>query len=155
MFIMKAKAHDLENILLLQKRAYESEAKLYDDYNIPPMTQTIDELVKEAANSIILKAEINEKIVGSIRAEEDEGIAYIKRLVVDPDYQGKGIGTTLLLEIEKYVPSVSILELFTGIKSYKNIKLYEKHGYLEHRRQRATDRITFVYFRKDRSLINA
>lgn len=155
MFIMKAKAHDLENILILQKRAYVSEAKLYNDYSIPPMTQTIDELVSEVTNEIVLKAEINEKLIGSIRAEIDEGIAYIRRLIVDPEYQGKGIGTTLLLEIEKYLPPSSILELFTGVKSYKNIRLYEKNGYLEHRRERASENVTFVYFRKDRSLINA
>lgn len=155
MFIMKAKTHDLESILLLQKKAYKSEATLYNDFNIPPMTQTIDELVNEVSNEIVLKAEINEQIIGSIRAEEEDGIVYIRRLIVEPEYQGKGIGTTLLLEIEKYFPTATLFELFTGVKSYRNIKLYEKNGYLEHRREQATENVTFVYFRKDRSLINS
>lgn len=43
-------------ILALQKRVYESEARLYDDWNLPPLTQTIDSLRAEFATSLVLKA---------------------------------------------------------------------------------------------------
>lgn len=155
MFIMKAKPHDFEDILLVQKRAYQSEAKIYDDFSIPPLQQTVEDLLKESEKTLFLKAEINEKIIGSVRAYEEDQIVYVEKLIVDPEYQGKGIGTTLLLEIEKYFRDALLYELFTGVKSYSNIKLYEKNGYMEHRRERFSDNITFVYFRKDLSLINA
>lgn len=155
MFIMKAKPNDFEEILILQRKAYRSEAELYDDFTIPPMTETVKEFLKISDQTLMLKAEISGKIVGSIRGREEDGIVNVGRLIVDPDYQGKGIGTTLLLEIEKYFRNATLFELFTGIKSYSNIRLYEKNGYMEHRREQASEKVTFVYFRKDRSLINS
>lgn len=155
MFISKAKAHDLQDILAIQHLAYKSEGKIYNDYSIPPLTQTLDELIEEVEKEIVLKAEINEQIVGSVRAYEEDQIGYICRLIVHPDFQGKGIGTTLLLEIEKHFPEVLLFELFTGVKSFSNIRLYEKNGYLEHRREQASEKLSFIYFRKDKSLINS
>ena len=40
--ITKALYSDLEEILALQKLAYQSEAELYDDYTIPPLTQSLE-----------------------------------------------------------------------------------------------------------------
>jgi hypothetical protein len=45
--IEKATVSDAEEILALQKLAYKSEAELYSDYSIPPMTQTLDEILAE------------------------------------------------------------------------------------------------------------
>ena len=39
-----ANPNDAEAILDLQKRAYASEAEIYNDYNIPPLTQTLMKL---------------------------------------------------------------------------------------------------------------
>ncbi len=44
MFIKIANISDLEEILKLQKLAYKSEAEIYNDYSIPPLLQTIDEI---------------------------------------------------------------------------------------------------------------
>lgn len=65
---------DLEDILSLQKLAYKSEAAIYNDYKIPPLMQTIEELRDEAKRSIILKVVEDRKIVGSVRAYEKDGI---------------------------------------------------------------------------------
>lgn len=47
--IQKAQKEDLEEILKLQYLAYQSEAKLFGDMNIPPLKQTIEELGEEFA----------------------------------------------------------------------------------------------------------
>ena len=39
-------------ILALQKLAYESEARLYDDWKLPPLTQTLDSLQAEFASTL-------------------------------------------------------------------------------------------------------
>lgn len=39
---------DFGNILELQKKAYKSEALIYDDFNLPPLTQTPDEIIEES-----------------------------------------------------------------------------------------------------------
>jgi quercetin dioxygenase-like cupin family protein len=59
--IQKATATDSENILEVQKLAYQSEAERYNDYNIPPLKQTIDELKRQFKTHIFLKAISDEK----------------------------------------------------------------------------------------------
>ncbi len=44
MKIEEAGEEDAADILDLQRLAYQSEARLYDDYLIPPLTQTLDEM---------------------------------------------------------------------------------------------------------------
>ncbi len=98
--IEKAKENDLEEILELQYLAYQSEAELFNNKDIPPLKQTITDVLDEFRKGIILKA-VNEKekIIGSVRAYCENGIVYIGKLMVNPDFQKRGIGTTLLAEI--------------------------------------------------------
>ena len=44
--------------LNLQKIAYQKEAILYDDWDIPPLTQTFPEIQAEFGNKVFLKATI-------------------------------------------------------------------------------------------------
>lgn len=44
MEIVQASVTDAEEILKLQKLAYQIEAERYNDYNIPPLKQTIEEI---------------------------------------------------------------------------------------------------------------
>ena len=44
MNIEEAKVSDAEYILNLQKIAYQSEAKRYNDYSLLPLMQTLDEI---------------------------------------------------------------------------------------------------------------
>ncbi len=126
--ITQAEPKDAEEILLVQKSAYRSEAEIYNDYDIAPLKQTADELKEQFKNYIILKAVLNGKIIGTIRAYEDSGSCYIERLAVLPDMQNHGIGSALLKEIEnRFNPKR--YELFTGSKSDKNIYFYKKAGY--------------------------
>ena len=53
--ISKARLEDLQEILNLQRLAYQSEAALLDKYDIPPLKQTLDEVIGEYHKGIILK----------------------------------------------------------------------------------------------------
>ena len=53
--IKKAQKEDLEKILELQYLAYQSEAKLFGNMDIPPLKQTIEEVYDEFHKGIILK----------------------------------------------------------------------------------------------------
>ncbi len=138
---------DLEEILQLQKLAYLSEAEIYNDFNIPPLLQTIDELEQEAKNCIILKVVSDRKIVGSVRACEKAGTCYIGKLIVHPRYQNKGIGKTMLSAIEKCFGHVRF-EIYTGSKSEKNLGLYQKAGYRIFKTERVNDELGFVFLEK-------
>src|SRR5919199_1449504 len=123
--IKKASINDVEEILHLQKQAYLSEAELYNDYNIKPLTQTLDDIKRDFSKQIFLKAVINDNttiIVGSVRAYQQNDTVFIGRLAVDPKYQNKGIGAKLMISIERLFESATRFELFTGHKSIKNIQ---------------------------------
>ena len=129
MQILHATIAAAAEILQLQKLAYQSEAKRYNNYNIPPLKQTIDEIKQQFKNHIILKATDNNKIIGTVSAYEKDGTCFIGRLAVSPQNQNQGIGTALMNEIEKCF-NVRRFELFVGAKSENNIRLYRKLGYV-------------------------
>lgn len=120
---------DLDSILKLQKTAFLSEAELYNNYDIEPLTQTIESIRSDYQNYIFLKAEYENKIIGSVKARENDGQCWIGKLMVDPKFQNMGIGRKLLQEIELKFPNAKQYFLFTGSNSTKNINLYESLGY--------------------------
>ena len=148
MKINKAEISDAEMILGIQQLAYMSEAKQYDDFKIPPLTQTVESIRSEFSSHIFLKAIVDSMIVGSIRGVEKNGICYLGRLIVLPRFQGKGIGGALLREIETYYVGTKRFELFTGSSSVNNIHFYKKHGYSEFKLEPLNDNITLVYMEK-------
>ncbi len=148
MHIDSASVSDAANILELQRLAYQSEAALYHDWSIPPLTQTLEELRTEMSRMAFLKAIENEVVVGSVRAAEHDGTCSIGRLIVHPQYQRRGIGTHLMVAIEAMFPNAAIFELFTGSKSLGNIRLYERLGYTASRTARLSDTVSLVFMSK-------
>lgn len=151
MIIEKATLDDAEDILSLQKLAYRSEAEIYDDFTIPPLTQTLEEIRRDFDNQIFLKAVINGNIIGSVRAFIKDGTCFIGRLIVHPDFQNHGIGTQLMNRIEECFKEVQRFEIFTGHKSNRNLRLYEKLGYKRFKTVQANDKLTIVYLDKQNS----
>ena len=141
---------DAPAILALQKLAYESEARLYDDWQLPPLTQTLDSLQAEFASAVVLKALDGDRLVGSVRAREMDGACQVGRLIVSPQLQGRGIGTRLLRSVEAAFPSAERFELFTGSRSESNIRLYERLGYRRLREQVLSPAVTLVFMEKRR-----
>ena len=145
--IYKAGLEDLQEILQLQYLSYQSEAALFGSRDIPPLKQTLDEVIAEYKNGIVLKMTDDDVIVGSIRAKERNGTVYIGKLMVHPDYRRNGYGTKLLTEIEKYFPDKRY-ELFTSTRSTDNIRLYRNLGYKMFDRKAVTYELQFVYMEK-------
>lgn len=149
MKIEKAEKEDLQDILDLQYLAYQSEARLFHNMDIPPLKQTLEEVFHEYEKGIILKARNEEgKIMGSVRGYLEDGTVFIGKLMVHPEEQGKGIGTKLLLSIEKEFRG-DRYELFTSTKSKRNIELYEKQGYKVFSERKITEELRFVYLEKE------
>lgn len=146
--IIRADREDLKEILELQYLAYQSEAALFGNKDIPPLKQTPEEVETEYNSGIILKMpDENGKIIGSIRAVEKEGSVYVGKLMVHPDHRRKGYGRKLLAEIEKYFPNKRY-ELFTSTRSKDNIRLYEAVGYVQFDQKAVDDELVFVYMEK-------
>jgi len=127
-----AQSGDLEEILELQRKAFRREADRCGNDQIAPMVQTLEDLRREFVDRhnsfILLKLVVDRRIVGSVRAFEKDGTAYIGRLVVHPDYQRRGYGARLMAAIEQCFNGARY-ELFTGEGSLDNLRFYEGLGY--------------------------
>ncbi|OGP72868.1 MAG: GNAT family N-acetyltransferase [Deltaproteobacteria bacterium RBG_16_49_23] len=148
MKIERARVDDAEEILSLQKAAYQSEAEIYNDFTIPPLIQTLEGIRKDFENQIFLKAVIDGKIVGSVRAFIKEGTCYVGRLIVNPGFQNQGIGTQLMNRIEETFKEAERFELFTGHRSERNLYLYQKLGYQPFKKIKGNEKLTIVFLEK-------
>lgn len=129
--IIQAIPRDLPEILDIQKSVFKEVARLMGKNELPPLMQTVEDLQNELQNGIILKC-ISEdnRIIGSVRGTLDkENICHIGKLIVDSNFQNKGIGASLMYEIEKYFPSCEKFILFTGSETSNTVHLYKKLGY--------------------------
>lgn len=146
--ICKATYDDLQEILQLQYLAYQTEAALFGNKEIPPLKQTLDEVVEEFNSGIILKMiDENNRIIGSVRAKELDGNVYIGKLMVHPDYRRRGFASRLMTEIENHFPNKRY-ELFTSTRSIDNIRLYTRLGYKIFDSKVIDDELEFVFMEK-------
>ena len=146
--IKRASIEDAEEILELQKLSYVSEAEILDDFTIPPLHQTIDEILSEFSHQLFLKVEFENRIIGSVRSYLENRTCYIGKLIVHPDYQNCGIGTRLLSAAENQFPDAQRYELFTGRKSEKNLHIYKKNGYRIVKSKVVSMKLTLVFLEK-------
>ena len=148
MIIELASVENAEEILVLQKLAYSIEARLYPGIELPPLSETLQGLKANFKNHLFLKATVDSKIVGSVRAYRKDDTCYVGRLMVHPDFQNRGIAKQLLKEIERMCTQCDRFELFTGSRSKKNIHLYEKLGYKQFRTEKVEENLSLIFFEK-------
>lgn len=138
---------DLGEVLTLQRAAYATEAQLYNDPFLPALVQTPEELADELEHGQGLVARVGSRIVGAVRWSIHDDTAHIGRITIAPDFQGRGIGTQLLRAAES-AAGTPVAELFTGHLSVANIRLYEREGYRESRRETLRPGVELVYLSK-------
>jgi len=146
--ITAAGIEDAEQILVLQKLAFQSEAEIYNDFNLSPLKQTLEELKADFKSKLFLKAVMDGRIVGSVRASLEDGVLRIGRLVVHPTYQNLGIGRKLMRAVEAEFPSAGDYEVFTGHKSKRNIFFYKQLGYKPFKSAKVSDKRDRIYLQK-------
>jgi GNAT superfamily N-acetyltransferase len=146
--ITAADLEDMEAILALQRLAYQSEAAIVNDTQIPPLTQNLNEIRADFARQTYLKATLDDQIIGSVRGYVEGNTCYVGRLIVDPEYQNQGLGTRLLRAIEGVFGHAERFEIFTGSKSERNLYLYKREGYRECRRQQLSTAVELVFMEK-------
>ncbi len=141
---------DAEEILEVQKLAFYRQGILYNDLSLPPLVQTLEELVRDFKTYSFLKAINGSRIVGSVRAVVEGDTCFISRLIVHPDYQNRGIGKKLMFDIENRFSGARRYELNTGHKSVKNLVLYDKLGYRKFQEKLQGEHVALVCLEKRR-----
>ena len=124
MKITEAIIQDLPSILALQKLAYQSEAELVEDYSISPLTQTLDGMIEDFNNGVVLKAVDDGEIVGSVRVRLVNDTAHIARLIVAPLRKTKEWGQHYCWLRKKYTPTrdMNCLQAKGAQKTYRYIR---------------------------------
>ncbi len=143
---------DAEKILKLQYLCYQSEAELYGDYSIEPLTQTLADLCTELSQGCVLVARLGQEVVGSVRGTVDaDGTARIAKLIVHPRMQRHGLGGRLLRAIEERLAAereAKRFQLFTGHRSEGNLRLYRRLGYAQTRTEQVNRRLSLITLEK-------
>lgn len=138
--VVRLSVADAGEIFTLQRAAYVSEAIRHDDLALPPLVQTLGQLVAELGDPDVIALGIRHgsRLVASVRLAVRGTTAELGRLIVAPDLQGRGLGTRLLAFVDEALPdAVERVELFTGERSVDTIRLYERMGYVEDHRSSA------------------
>ncbi len=150
MLISPANVGDAPTIYDLQRLAFQTEAAIYRDNSIRPLTETLSDLESQFGSRKFLKATENGRVIGSIRAFAENGTCFVERLMTHPEFRRQGIGTALLARIETLFPNADRFELFTGEKSVENLRLYERLGYRRFRRKQISDSLHLIFLEKKR-----
>ena len=136
--IEKATSTDAEKLTEIMKRTFDEEAKKWlpnhedvFDYNIQPPGYSSIEMTKYMIRELeyFKVLQDNEIIGGIIITISGKSFGRIDRIFVDPNYQGKGIGSRVIHLVEEEFPNVRTWDLETSSKQINNHYFYEKMGY--------------------------
>ncbi|KZB87772.1 GNAT family N-acetyltransferase [Amycolatopsis regifaucium] len=143
---------DAGEVLTLQRAAYVPEARAHGDLDLPPLLETFEQTKDALGDPACFAWGIREagRLVASVRIVVDGEAGLVGRLIVAPDRQGHGLGSSLLLAAEAATPpTVTVFRLFTGDRSVGPLRMYAKLGYVEtHRTPEA--HYELVHFEKPR-----
>lgn len=143
-----ALVREAEEILKLQYLCYQAEAALYDDYALPPLTQTLADLLAGYDTHAILVARLGGAVVGSASGRMAGDTCHIGRLIVHPRLQRRGLGTRLLRAIEGHFHTAARYALFTGHRSEGNLRLYSALGYGRVREEAIAPHLRLVHLER-------
>ncbi|MBY6036628.1 GNAT family N-acetyltransferase [Fictibacillus nanhaiensis] len=134
----KATMMDADLLTDIMKKTFDEEAEKWlagrndvIDYNIQPPGYSSVEVTKYMINVLnYFKILFDQEVVGGIIVTlSGKSFARIDRIFVDPSYQGKGIGSTVITLVEKEFPHVRTWDLETSSRQLNNHHFYEKMGY--------------------------
>ncbi|MFS0656441.1 GNAT family N-acetyltransferase [Bacillus sp. 179-C3.3 HS] len=113
-----------KRILQIQLAAYEREAVQIGYRDLPPLKETINDIIEAIGYFVGFKEK--GKLLGIVSYEMDGERIVISRLAVHPDHLYQGIGTQLMRFMISHGKPI---ELTTAEANLPAIKLYEKLGF--------------------------
>ncbi|QWF81747.1 GNAT family N-acetyltransferase [Amycolatopsis sp. CA-230715] len=127
-------AADAGELMSLQRAAIVSELRAHRDLDLPPATETLDEVRAVFDDPMWSVWGIREegRLVACVRIRDDGDAVWIARLMVAPDRQGEGFGSGLLTAAEARFPAAARrARMSTGSAAEHQLKLYARLGYQE------------------------
>jgi GNAT superfamily N-acetyltransferase len=114
----------------VQMLAYTQEAQLLGANSFPPLMRSVEEV--RSSEEQYLGAFVSDELVGAVSVGPDEdGVDLcIASLVVAPQWQKRGVGTSLIeAVVDQY--GTRDLTVQTGVMNLPALHLYERYGFAE------------------------
>ncbi|MFM2484326.1 GNAT family N-acetyltransferase [Celerinatantimonas yamalensis] len=125
-----ATLEDAEILKLISMDAFSPDFEQYGSY--PPGIESLTWHASEVEKGHYYKIVNNDKVAGGMLAvpAHDSDIE-IKYFFIAKEFQNRQIGSTAMHLIEAKYPSMTVWNLVTPSKAYRNHHFYEKLGYLK------------------------
>ena len=132
MHLIKAELNQIENIVDMSVRAFETDINVggkKEDY--PPNFDSLEWHREMAEEGHLFQAVTDGKLIGAavLFLNEKDKSLYVGRIFIDSIYHRKGYGLLLMECIENYFPSVHEINLDTPDWNIRTNAFYEKSGY--------------------------
>jgi GNAT superfamily N-acetyltransferase len=129
--LRRADGSDAPELRVLQLACWVAEALDNERLDIPALHETLDDVRRGIDVQQTWVVREGPRLVGSVRGSIRGDAWEIGRLMVAPDLAGRGLGRFLLTWIEDQAPDgIPRLELFTGARSARNLRIYTGAGYV-------------------------
>ena len=132
MYIVKAEANQVEKIVDMSVRAFETDVYVGGvKGDCPPEFDSVEWHKQMALEGHLYQASIGKDLVGAAIVFQDEtkNSVYIGRIFIDSFYHRKGYGIRLMDCIEKYFPWAAAFYLDTPCWNERTNAFYKRLGY--------------------------
>ena len=147
MKLEKAELKDIERIVAISKRAFETDIEVgaaMGDY--PPEYDSVLWHEQMRNEGHLLQAVVDGEIVGAaiLFVDKDGESLYIGRIFIDPVHHRKGYGLSLMKMVEAHYSGIRRIQLDTPLWNVRTNAFYTKLGYREVNRDEG-----FAYYQKE------
>lgn len=136
-----------ERVLSVQFPSYRIEAALLDNYEIPPLKDTVASL--HNCDETFFGYFIDEELCGVISVKLEEDIVDIHRLFVHPNHLRKGIAKKLLYFLQEEFHDAKKMIVTTGSKNSPAIEFYQKNGFTMLKDLTVEENLSLTLFEKN------
>lgn len=141
----KAVKKDLSDIRRVTRKAFSRYAKeIRHEDKVAALYETDAQILSDIDAKHVYICEVDGETVGAVRFEVlRQGIAYLSRLAVDPEFQSLGIGGLLLEKVRRECEALNVraVTLHTASRMRSSVAFYLKNGYYIHSITRDKDYI--------------
>ena len=149
MNVIQIQKKDELDILQCKETSFEKLEFEFSEKYIKSLKDTLD-----LKNSVQLMVKNGDNFCGYLCGYEHEfwpNLLFLSELFIDPNYQGKGIGSKLVTEFLEKAKKLNLKKAMTQTE-FKNIpaqKLYEKMGFVKIENKEWNEGITYELIFKD------